>query len=84
MRHGGEIELAIELLALVIHHPARERATGVRAEQLLTASAAELSPEKARSAQEIGTSRSLEETVVAILGRKEQTAEVMPLRYKMM
>jgi tetratricopeptide (TPR) repeat protein len=83
LRHAGETELAIELLALVIHHPASERDTQIRAEQCLAESASELSPEKARTARVIGTSRSLEQTVVAILGRKEQT-EVVSLRREVM
>jgi predicted ATPase/DNA-binding SARP family transcriptional activator len=84
LRHKGEIEFAIELLALVIHHPASERDTEVRAEQLLAASASELPPEKARAAREIGASASLEEIVAAILGQKEQPAEARRLRRETM
>jgi predicted ATPase/Tfp pilus assembly protein PilF len=83
LRHAGETELAIELLALVIHHPASERDTQIRAEQCLAESASELSPEKTHTARVIGTSRSLEQTVAAILGRKEQT-EVVSLRREVM
>jgi len=63
----GEPQRAVELLALVTHHPATWQVTRARAKHLLAELAATLPPENALTAQESGTKLSVDAVVADIL-----------------
>jgi predicted ATPase len=74
----GDREGGLELLGLVLHHPASAQWTRDRAETLLADVEAELPPEVVAAAQERGRARGLEATVAELLtaletGVKSQT-----------
>jgi len=63
----GEPERAVELLALVLHHPAADQVTRDRAQKLLTELESELTPEAFAAATARGRVRELEEVAAGIL-----------------
>ena len=63
----GEKERALELLALVLHHPLSWQWTKDRAAPLVAELEAELSPEVVAAAQARGQARDLEATVAELL-----------------
>ena len=63
----GEKERALELLALVLHHPVSWQWTKNRAAPLVAELEAELSPEVVAAAQARGQARDLEATVAELL-----------------
>jgi tetratricopeptide (TPR) repeat protein len=63
----GRKDSALELLALVLHHPASSQSTRDQADVLVAELAAELPPEAVAAAQERGRARDLEATVAELL-----------------
>ncbi len=68
MAKEGNPHRAIQLLALVRHHPSGEQATQDQAGQLLDSLSSQLSPQERAAAEQAGSSQSLE-TIVAELTR---------------
>ena len=67
MAEEGEKERALELLALVLHHPISWQWAKDRAAPLVAQLEAELSPDVAAAAWERGRASDLEETVAELL-----------------
>ena len=67
MAAEGRKESALELLALVLYHPASWQLTRDQAAALVAELAAELPPEAAAAAQERGRARALEATMAELL-----------------
>jgi tetratricopeptide (TPR) repeat protein len=63
----GKRERALELLALVLHHPANWQYTTERAESLVAELEAELPPDMAAAAWERGRARDLDATVAELM-----------------
>jgi hypothetical protein len=68
----GEPERAVELLALVLDHPASTQECKDRAARLQAELTTELPPELVRKAQERGRARDLDETVAELLSESGQ------------
>jgi tetratricopeptide (TPR) repeat protein len=63
----GENEIALELIALVLNHPASWQSSKDRAEALIESVEAELSPEVIATAHKRGAARDLEKTVTEMI-----------------
>jgi hypothetical protein len=65
----GGPERAVELLALVVHHPATWQVTRDRAHRLLAELAGMIPPDRAASAQEHGSQLSVDAVVADIVNQ---------------